>query len=517
MTIRGRSSIGVVTAQMGLCVAELGESPVSITHDESRGSASSTRPGAAADLCRITVLSAHSQVDMAVPFGVPLAILVPGIVDTIHTHRSTNDFDDSLEQYEPSEWVLAKIGHSPLSTTLTLHEHGIRDGDLLVLQSVHAAAPPPLFDDIMYNVAIADAEDDREWTRGSARVVGSVAAVLGTGAGAFALLWSGAGTGGFLGAGCALATAILFLIAGAVTGRIYGDAPGSVVLSGCAVPLSFTAGMLFVPGELGAPHFLLGLALAGTTAVLALRLGGVGLRTFTALSVTSLFGSFAALAATLFGTPVSAVGAGVVAAALTGLTFSARVAILLAKLPLPPVPAPGTSVDPSEDDPDDEVTMPSFDALAQRAARARKYLTGLVGAMTALAVTGSVLAAQPGVHDGIFWPGLSLAVATATVLTFRGRTYSSAEQAVPLIAGGVTIAVLLLTATAAALPDFAIGSFAVAIMFAVGALVLGIIAPRQTFSPVMRRGAELVDLAVIASIVPLVCWVTGLYSLMRGL
>nr|WP_271214137.1 type VII secretion integral membrane protein EccD [Rhodococcus wratislaviensis] len=490
---------------------------MSITHDESRGSASSTRPGAAADLCRITVLSTHSQVDMAVPFGVPLAILVPGIVDTIRTHRSTNVFDDSLEQYEPSEWVLAKIGHSPLSTTLTLHEHGIRDGDLLVLQSVHASAPPPLFDDIMYNVAIADAEGDREWTRGSARVVGSVAAVLGTVVGSFALMWSGAGTEGFLGAGCALATALLFLIAGAVTGRIYGDAASSVVLSGCAVPLSFAAGMLFVPGGLGAPHLLLGLVLAGTTAVLALRLGGVGLRLFTALSVTSLFGSLAALVATLFGNPVSAVGAGVVAAALIGLAFSARVSILLAKLPLPPVPAPGTSVDPSEDDPDDEVTMPSFDSLAQRAARARKYLTGLVGAMTALAVSGALIAAQPGMSGGIFWPGVSLAVATAAVLMFRGRTYSSAEQAVPLIAGGVTILVLLLTAVAVAVPDFAIASFAVAILFAVGGLVLGILAPRQTFSPVMRRVAELIDLAVIASIVPLVCWVTGLYSLMRGL
>ena len=161
--------------------------------------------------------------------------------------------------------------------------------------------------------------------------------------------------------------------------------------------------------------------------------------------------------------------------------------------------------------------MPSFDSLAQRAARARKYLTGLVGAMTALAVIGALIAAQPGVSDGIFWPGLSLAVATAAVLMFRGRTYSSAEQAVPLIAGGVTILVLLLTAAAVAVPDFAIASFAVAILFAVGGLVLGILAPRQTFSPVMRRVAELIDLAVIASIVPLVCWVTGLYSLMRGL
>jgi type VII secretion integral membrane protein EccD len=500
-----------------VCVAKWGEIVLSVAHDELRASAPSTRPSAAADLCRITVLSTHSQVDMAVPFGVPIAILVPGIVDTIRSHRSTNDFDDSLEQYEPSEWVLAKIGQSPLSTTLTLHEHGIRDGDLLVLQSVQDSAPPPLFDDIMYNVAIADADADREWTRGSARVVGSAAAVLGTVIGSFALLWSESGTDGFVGAGCALTSAFLFLVTGAVTGRIYGDAASSVVLSGCAVPPAFAAGMLFVPGDLAAAHLLLGLALSGTTAVLALRLGGVGLRVFTALAVASLFGTLAALVSATTDTAAPAVAAGVVAAALTGLASSARVAILLAKLPLPPVPAPGTSVDPSEDDPDDETTMPSFDSLAQRATRARRYLTGLVTAMTILAVSGALLAAQPTLHGEIYWPGLCLAVATATVLMFRGRTYISAEQAVPLIGGGVTILVLLLTAAAVAVPDYAIVLFAVAMLFAAGGLVLGIIAPRQTFSPVMRRVAELIDLALITSIIPLVCWVTGLYSLMRGL
>ncbi|WP_070377863.1 type VII secretion integral membrane protein EccD [Rhodococcus sp. WMMA185] len=489
---------------------------MSIAH-EPRGTASNVRPSAATDLCRITVLSTHSQVDMAVPFSVPLAILIPGIVDTIRNHRGTNDFDDSLEQYEPSEWVLAKIGQSPLSTTLTLHEHGIRDGDLLILESVQASAPPPLFDDIMYNVAIADAEKDREWTRGAARVVGSVAAVLGTVVASFALLSSDSAAAGLLGAGCALLTALLFLTAGAVTGRIYADAASSVVLSGCAVPLAFAAGMLFVPGDLAAPHALLGLVLAGTTSVLALRLGGAGLRLFTGLSAFSLFGSLAALVGTLTGNSVAAIGAGVAAAALIGLALSARVSILLAKLPLPPVPAPGTSVDPSEDDPDDEVTMPSFDSLAQRAARARKYLTGLVGAMTALAVAGALMAAHTGADAGISWPGVSLAAATAATLMFRGRTYSSAEQAVPLIAGGVAILALLLTAAAVAAPGAAIAVFGVAIAFAVGALVLGILAPRQEFSPVMRRIAELIDLALIASIIPLVCWVTGLYSLMRGL
>ncbi|MFZ2177092.1 MAG: type VII secretion integral membrane protein EccD [Rhodococcus sp. (in: high G+C Gram-positive bacteria)] len=490
---------------------------MSILHDESRGASPSTRPGAAADLCRITVLSTYSQVDLAVPFRVPLAILIPGIVDTIRSHRAANDFDDSLELYEPSEWVLAKIGQAPLSTTLTLHEHGIRDGDFLVLQSVQASAPPPLFDDVMYSVSIADAAGDHEWTPGFARVAGSVAALLGTVVGSFALLWSETPEESVVRAGCALTTALLFLIAGAVTSRVYRDTDSSVALGACATPLAFTSGMLFVPGELGAPHLLLGAALSGTTAVLALRVGGVGVRLFTALSAICLVGSSAALVGTLTDNEPHVIAAGVVAAALTGLAFSARVSILLAKLPLPPVPAPGTSVDPSEDDPDDEMTMPSFDSLAQRATRARKYLTGLVSAMTVLSVAGALVAARTTLDSGMYWPGATLAVATAVALMFRGRTYSSAEQAVSLIGGGVTILVLLLTAAAVAVPDHAITVFVVGILFGASALALGIIAPGQTFSPVMRRVAELIDLAIIASIVPLVCWVSGLYSVMRGL
>ncbi len=41
--------------------------------------------------------------------------------------------------------------------------------------------------------------------------------------------------------------------------------------------------------------------------------------------------------------------------------------------------------------------------------------------------------------------------------------------------------------------------------------------PRRTFTPVQRRISELTEYAVIATIVPLACWVAGLYSAVRGL
>ena len=79
-----------------------------------------------------------------------------------------------VEQSEPSEWVLARVGQSPLSATLSLNEHGVRDGELLMLESAQHGAPQPLFDDFMYSVATAGAEDYRRWTPDSARLAGSI-------------------------------------------------------------------------------------------------------------------------------------------------------------------------------------------------------------------------------------------------------------------------------------------------------------------------------------------------------
>ncbi|NLG56668.1 MAG: type VII secretion integral membrane protein EccD [Rhodococcus sp.] len=485
--------------------------------DESRRKNPSVRASAAAELCRLTILAEHTQVDLAVPNGVPLAILIPGIVDTIRSHRSANDFDDAVEQYEPSEWVLAKIGQSPLSSTLSLHEHGIRDGDLLVLESVEETAPPPLFDDIMYTVAGTGAEGDREWSPDSARLVGSVAALSLITIGCLTLLWAEAGSGNYISSSLALVLSILFLIGGALTSRIYHDTATSLVLSGAAMPLAFTAGVLLVPGAVDAPHLLVGSSLTAVAAILALRVSGVGLATFTAISTTGLFLIVGSLVGTVTDIGYHAIAAVTVAAALILLSQSARISILLGKLPLPPVPAPGTSVDPAEDDPDDRRTMPPFEVLARRSTRARSYLTGLIAASTVLTVSSAIVAALPNEDGGIYWPGTALALVASALLMFRGRTYSSVSQAIPLVSGGILLLVLLLATGAVAVPGLALVLFVVAIVLAVAALVFGIIFPQQAFSPVMRRAGEILELAIIASVIPLVCWVTDLYSTMRGL
>lgn len=463
----------------------------------------------------MTILAKHTQVDMAIPVDVPVALVIPSVVDMVAQHSRSNDFDNDGERYEPAEWVLARIGHPPFSNSLSLGEHGVRDGELLMLESASHTAPTPLFDDIMYNVAIADAEHYRSWTPKTARITGSVLAAITMLVGCFGLLAAPDALPFWVTGSLALFVAILCVVAGTVLSRMYGDTSAALVLGGCALPTAFTGGMLLVPDHYGWAHLLLGSTLFGATAVLAWRVTGVGLALFIGAATASVFVIPAAIVGLLTDQPIKAIGAAVAAIALAGLSLSPRVSMLLAKLPLPPVPSPGTPIDPTEDDPDDHRALPTLDALRARSERARNYLAGLVTATTLVTVVGALLAVDAGADDA-YWPGIALALVCAVVLMFRSRTYAGAEQAIVLIAGGAAIVLLMLIGVSLEMRQPLV-VFGAALAILIAALVIGLIVPNQSATPPMRRAVELLEYAFVAAVLPLVFWVAELYSLVRGL
>ncbi|WP_216917354.1 type VII secretion integral membrane protein EccD [Nocardia noduli] len=469
----------------------------------------------APDLARVTILAKHTQVDMAIPVDVPVALVIPSVVDMVAQHSRTNDFDNEGERYEPAEWVLARIGQPPLSNSLSLGELGVRDGELLMLESASHIAPTPLFDDIMYNVAIADADHYRSWTPKTARLTGSVLAAITMIIGCLGLLMSPDELPVWVSGSIALGVGILLVVAGMVLSRMYGDTRTALVLGGCALPAAFSAGMLYVPDDYGWAHLLLGSVLLGATSILAWRVTGVGLALFIGAATLSVYAVPAAIVGLLTDQPVKAIGAVAAAIGLAGLSLSPRISMLLAKLPLPPVPSPGTPIDPTEDDPDDHRALPTMDALRVKSERARMYLAGLVSATTLVTVVGALAATDPESGDP-YWQGISLALVCAAVLMFRSRTYAGAEQAVVLIAGGASIVLLMLVGAGFEM-DMPLGVFGVAMIILIASLILGIIIPNQSATPPMRRGVELLEYAFVAAVLPLVFWVASLYSLVRGL
>lgn len=463
----------------------------------------------------MTILAKHTQVDMAIPVDVPVALVIPSVVDMVAQHSRTNEFDNTGEQFEPAEWVLARIGQPPFSNSLSLGEHGVRDGELLMLESADRVAPTPLFDDIMYNVAIADTDHFRTWSPRVARMTGSVIAVLTMLVGCTGLLAAPNALPGWITGSIAAAIALLLVVAGTVLSRMYGDTGTALVLGGCALPTAFTAGMLIVPDHYGWANLLLGSVLVGATAILAWRVSGVGLALFIGATTLSLFAIPATLVGLLTSQPGKAIGGVAAALALGALSLAPRVSMLLAKLPLPPVPSPGTPIDPTEEDPDDHRALPSMDVLRMKSERARMYLAGLVAATALVTVVGALASTDPAAHTP-FWPGVALALVCAVVLMFRSRTYAGAEQAVVLIVGGAVI-LLVMMIGAAFTQHQPLAVFGAAMAMLIGALILGIIVPNQSATPPMRRAVELLEYAFVAAVLPLVFWVAELYTLVRSL
>lgn len=318
-----------------------------------------------------------------------------------------------------------------------------------------------------------------------------------------------------MGGSVALLVAILLVVAATVLSRMYGDTRTALVLGGCALPAAFSAGMLSVPDHYDWAHILLGSVLTGATAILAWRVTGVGLALFIGAATLAAYAVPAALVGLLTDQPERAIGAGAAALGLGGLSLAPRVSMLLAKLPLPPVPSPGTPIDPTEDDPDDHRALPTMDILRVKSERARMYLAGLVAATTLITAGGALAATDPTTDDP-YWQGIALALVCAAVLMFRSRTYAGAEQAVVLIAGGSAIVLIMLVGAGFAM-DQPLAVFGAAMVALVAALILGIIVPNQSATPPMRRGVELLEYAFVAAVLPLVFWVTDLYSLVRGL
>ncbi len=478
--------------------------------------ARSETPGqvGAPDLCRITVLARHTEVDLALPLDVPVALLLPGIVNLVAGHRPDNDFDATPERTEPDGWALARIGRAPLSGALSLDEHGVRDGEILVLEDAGSPAPPPLFDDVMYSVAASD-RTTTPWGAGPSGLIAAVLGPVALAAGCVPLLFLPDGASRLaLGAVCA-ALPLLVLLAAGILARLHDDRRTATALLWCAFPLAATAGALLVPGESPAPRLVLAAALTGAVAVLAARATRIGLAPCTAVAATAAGVVVTATLASTTELEARALGAGTVVVALLLAGTAPRLAAMLAKLPIPPVPAPGAPLEPET--PESSVSgLPSQAELEHRANRARSALTGIVHAVVLLTAGGAWCAAFP-LDGDVSVPAVALAVASAVVLVFRGRTYTATAQAAPLVAGGAVLLLGLLVGAAAsgALPPWAV--FASATGLACAGFLFGVVAPRRTFTPVQRRIAEIAEYATIATVVPLACWVAGVYAAIRGL
>lgn len=227
-------------------------------------------------LCRVALHCGVARVDLSLPAGVPIAELLPSVVDLL---AARGEGPPSAEAAAP--YRLCRPGAGPLDGSKTLAQHAIRDGAVLLLIRTLDELPVPRFDDPAEQVSATVQTITRPWTPAAARCTAGV--------------------------------------------------------SGAA--LAAVAGFVAVPGGPGAPNVLLAATAATAAAVLAMHLGETG-PTLMALCCLAVLASAAALAAVLIPVGLPAVGAVAAAAGIAVLQGATRLSIAFAGLAQRAAPAP---------------------------------------------------------------------------------------------------------------------------------------------------------------------------------
>lgn len=475
-------------------------------------------------LARVSVIGGTTQFDVGLPAAVPVAALIPDLVALISSR--TPDVEDADTRPTPirDHWTLSRVGREPIAPGRTLSEAGVRDGDLLILRSVPARETAVLFDDVIDAVARLGEAQFASWNATAARVMGYVVAVAASALCVLALLRERSEHESWWPPVIAALVTLAYVVAGAVIGRYYLDRTTAAISSLCAAPCALATGMMLPPGPFGAAHLTLGCAVTVVVAAMSYRIGAAGPLVNAAVITAALFGTGAAAVQMLWSPGTVRIGALLCAIAILAISYASRITILLARLPLPPVPTAGAAIDPADSAPRPAIegigaigamALPSAAALEQRTRTAGRYLTGLIIGTSSAAVAGIAMVAYP--TPNFSWRATVFATIIAIVLCLRGRSHTDLAQASVLIAAGavgwavVCIEMAFGPGEHTVLAAVALGGTAVL------ALLCGVLAPQSDFSPVMRRLVEIFEYLLIAAIVPLLFWILDLYAAVRDL
>jgi type VII secretion integral membrane protein EccD len=490
---------------------------------------------------RITVLTGRRMTDLALPSLAPMetyidetvAVLAELLEDTPADVLAGFDFSAQ------GVWALARPGSPPMKLDQSLDEAGVVDGSLLTLVPVSRTERyRPLVEDVIDAIAVLD--ETPVFDRSAlSRFVG-VALPFVTSAITFLALdaaldvwWEATLSLWWPLALCTLG--IVTLAGSTIAKRFYRDLTVSESLLLAAYPpIAAGVGIAIPPPDgvtgLGAPQ-LAGAAAAVLMMTLTTRGGPrrrIELASF--VSVTSVAVTAAAIA---FGYGWQRwVAAGAILFGVFIITTAAKLTVAVARIALPPVPAPGETVDNEELlDPvagreDNNTETPTWQAiiasvpssavrLSERSKLAKQLLIGFVVSGTLVGTAGAIAVV---VRGHFFVHTLVVAALVAVMCGFRSRLYAERWCAWALLSASVAIPTGVAIQLSHWYPHYAWLCFAVYTGSAVIALLaVGAASKTRRISPVLKRLLELVDGAVVASIIPMLLWISGVYDLVRNI
>ena len=516
---------------------------------EVRGVAAGVEP---LDQRRVSIVCRTTRVDLSLPAHLELVAVIPEIVDLVRDHirASTSlpasgvDVDARMGGGAGGSWQLSRLAGGPLAVSETLAQQRVHDGEILVLDHRPVPTPAPLFDDVLHGLTEPEVARSPAWDRRDAVHAATATTAVVTVTAAAALVgqwWAG---GGLV---TPLVSAVLALLGlAAVLALRSSAAPGGAhaVAAASAVGFTVLAAGTVDTAPAGAGHLVGGLT-AGAVLAAVLRctvfrpdprrLYGLAAGYLALCAVLSV-GAAAAVVVAATDVPVHAAGAGALLAGLVLLTAAPGIAVSAARIPIPPVPAPGEDVgagdleervhtvgDRGEIDHDVRTRgpgdtsargpLPTPAVLRHRSLASRSWLTGLLSASGTICAVGSLvsLTGDPG---SARWAS-PLALVLVVVLVLRGLGYADRVHTATLLLSALVLTAGVLLGTVLTQPSPVGTVVPAAAAVAVAVVLAAVVLPHVELSPAALRSVGTLETIGICVIVPLAVGAMGVYSLVR--
>ncbi len=462
-------------------------------------------PTTGADLCRVTVVGPRRRVDIVLPAYVPFAELFP----TVLRYAGTDLANVGLTR---GGWVLQRLGQPPFHPGMTPQQVGLRDGEMVYLRPRMSQLPQLAFDDVADVIATGVNEQPDRWGPRTARGVGLAGGALALLAGAAALLLSGPPW--VLPSIAAAAVAAAVLVAAIAVSRAVGDPGAGAIIGYLALPYGFLAGLLAPArsaqlSHLGAQQLLAAFAALVLVSVIAGAALADGLPVFFGIGGAALLGAIAAGVSVSVGAHHGAAGpaAVTVAVALALTPLIPAVTFKMARVTLPPVPR-------DADDLRRDSLMVDGKKVLDRTAVADRFVTGVVAGIGLVAVGAEIaLALGSGFITHL------MCAAVACVLLLRARVFRGRAQRLWLMLPGFGGLALLALVASVPVNQPKMLAIALAPLLAGAAIVIGVglWLPDHQPSPFWGRAADIIDMLLIISLIPLALGVAGVFGYVRGL
>lgn len=483
---------------------------------------------AATGFCRVTVVAPDSRIDVALPEDIAVADVYPEIL------RLTGQTQAAAT---PTGYHLVRRDGTVLDSARTLVAQQVLDGEVLLLRPFAESLPPAVFDDVADAVASAVTRDRRLWSDDMLRGAGLVGGVLLLLLMGFVLWYADPvrhdmhGLPGII----AGAAGVLLTAFAGVRARVYGDRYGAVAFGLGALPLLLVAGSGIIgpaagqgPGRL---QFLLGCVTVLVASVVLVALAPSGDAPFVAATFLAVVGTLATFAAILTKASATATASVCAPVAIGLVAFLPGLSARFARLPIGYAALRTPSIDSVDFDGDEQPDAQPVEAerIALQARRGHEMLLGLVGGCAAAVVAS---AAVLGFAGNVWGQFLALAAGLAMLLRARLFRYTS-QVACALVAGLAAIGLLILGLSLNPPADLVrellvhgdrggldIRTIWLTAAVAAGVALItaiGLIIPKKGLSPFWGRLLDIVEGAVLLSLIPLCLAVLDVYAAARSL